>query len=555
MNLKPVIALTLLLQLITFSPSNAIIEPDPLITSKTLTPGFSPSQQDYTLRSCHNKSVSLAIKAASGSSVKLDGKQIKSSSIINVKPKADQILTLTITEKNKAEKNYYLRCLPNDFPKISIVKHDLGKDVNAQYLLATGNRPEVGSWEMNHKYYIILDAKGVPLWYMKAEGFPSIIEKTGDNNIITLASPEGLSPSYAARGNPGVVKSTLSGKYLSKTSLGELNPIDGHTVQQLSGDRLLLVTAPIKKNVDLSETFAQLTPLDVGGGGLEKCSLTNTTNANVVYPEINILDKKGKVIWNWKSFGNISDSESLIPALTNIDYKGGANCVVDIFHASHASLSKDGKTVVLTARFTSATYGIDLKSKKIIWKIGGTKTPNSLTIESDPLGKDGPKGHHGGDLNEQGELLIFDNRREVSEISRAVVYQLDLVNNKAIFKKSLLPVLNPCVKLSNVTTCNSFSMGNSVYTLDSNILVSWGFKPGNLSVATLYAKNYQPLLTIKNESMVHTTYQVTYLYDKERWDPRELRKGASSKNTIRASWQTSGKPNASQSDVAVGTIK
>lgn len=386
MTLKPVIALTLLLQLITFSPSNAITEPDALITSKTLAPGFAPSQQDYTLRNCHNKSVSLVITATSGTTVKLDGKPIKSSSI-NVLPKADQILTLTIKEKNKAEKNYYLRCLPNDFPKISIVKHNLGKDLNAQYLLATGNRPVVDSWEMDHKYYMILDAKGVPLWYMKAEGFPSIIEKTRDNNIITLASPEDLSPSYAARGNPGVVKSTLSGKFLSKTSLGESNPIDGHTVQQLSGDRLLLVTAPIKKNVDLSETFTQLTPLDVGGGGLEKCSLTNTTSVNVAYPEINILDKKGKIIWNWKSFGNISDSESLIPALTNIDYMGGVNCVVDIFHASHASLSKDGKTVVLTARFTSATYGIDIKSKKIIWKIGGTKTSNSLTIESDQIGR------------------------------------------------------------------------------------------------------------------------------------------------------------------------
>ena len=554
MHYKPVIAVILLAQLFATSSNATITETNTSITSKSLSPAFTPSQQDYTLRNCHNKSVSIAITVANDSIVKLAGKEIKTFPL-KIKTKADQILDITIIEKNKAEKKYYLRCLPDDFPKISIMKHNNTPTINAQYLLASGNRPVSGSWEMNNKYYLILDSAGVPLWYMRAEGFPAIIEKTSDNNIITLASPEGLSPSYAARDNPGVIKSTLSGKYLGKTSLGESNPIDGHTIQQLAGGKKLLVTAPITKNVDLSKTFTQLTPLDEGGGGLEKCSLTNTSSVSVAYPEINIVDSKGKILWNWKSIGNINNDESLIPALTNIDYMGGSNCVVDIFHASHASISKDGKTVVLTTRFASASYGIDLKSKKIIWKIGGTKTPNSLVIENDPLGKDGPKGHHGGDLNEQGELLLYDNRRELSEISRAVVYQLDLKHKKAYFKKSLTPVLNPCVKFNNLTTCNSFSMGNSVFTSDQNILVSWGFKPGNLSVATLYANNYQPLLTIKNESGVHTTYQVTYLTNQERWNPVELRKNASSKITIRASWQTIGKPVATQSDVAVGTIK
>jgi hypothetical protein len=408
---------------------------------------------------------------------------------------------------------------------------------------------------MDRKFYMILDQAGVPLWYIRAEGFPAIIKKADNNHIYTLASPDGINPSYAARGNPGIIKTSINGTFVSSQRLGSKNPIDGHSLELLKNGDKVLITVRLEKNVDLSKTFNQLTALDVAGGGIENCPLDVPSNATVAYPEIRIVDKTGKLKWYWDSKKYIKLNESLLPAVTNIDYTGKTNCIVDLFHATHAALSPDGKTMLLTTRFTSSTYGIDTKTKEILWKVGGTKTTKSLMIDKDPLDKEGPRGHHGGEIDNDNNLLLFDNRRELSEISRGVIYKLDFNNNKAVYQKALLPVQRPCVMLGEQNLCSSYSMGGADYTMDKNIIVSWGFKPGTPQIATLYDKNYSPILTIENNYKVHSTYKVTYLSKAERFSKNLLRKGASSTKTIKASWTPKSKSVTTNNDIAVGSIK
>lgn len=538
--------------LISTSPHLAVANTTFSIKATSLSPSFSQNQTDYTLRKCHQKKVSIKLEIPGNSNVTVDGEKVTQGAVMKTLKK-DQLVNITITEKN-IPRQYFIRCLPDDFPEISVIKHS-NTAPKSQYLLASGNRTNPKTWELVRKYYMILDESGVPLWYMKAEGFPAIIEKASNNSVYTLASPEGLNPSYAARGNPGIIATNLNGSYISALRQGEKTPIDGHSLKLLPNGSKLLITVRLEKNVDLSKTFNQLTALDVAGGGIKDCSLEATNSATVAYPEIRIVDKKGKTTWYWDSKGNIQNDESILPAVTNIDYTGKTNCIIDLFHASHVSLSEDGKTILLTTRFTSSTYGIDFNSKKILWKVGGTKTPYSLKIEKDPLDKEGPRGHHGGELNKENLLILFDNRREISQISRGVMYQLNLNDRKAEYKNALMPVQKPCTMLENDVICSSYSMGGASFTKDGYKLVSWGFKLNNPNVATLYDAKDKPVLTIQNTFGVHTTYKVSYLSEAERFDKNILRVNASSDKVIRASWKTTQKPVTNTSDVAVGTIK
>ena len=68
-------------------------------------------------------------------------------------------------------------------------------------------------------------------------------------------------------------------------------------------------------------------------------------------------------------------------------------------------------------------YRIDRTTGDIEWKLGGTTTPESLSLVNDPLG--GPVFMHDARLLPDGTITIFDNRKEATEPSRVTQYAID----------------------------------------------------------------------------------------------------------------------------------
>ena len=546
-----VTALFLTLLSLGTQPSIAATPLEPLrtLSAKNLYPNFTPEGSDYAIRQCENKSITFYFNLAKNAKLTVDGKATKTPKLVK-KLTVDQLVTFKAS-LGKISRTWYVRCLPLDFPKLTVKQHQ--KAPNALYMLSTGQRSNPSRWQIISPYYVILDQRGAPIWYMRGQGTPAIIDRTLEGNILTSAGPEGISPSYAARGEPAFVETNLNGTIVKEHATPYDDPIDGHSLQVLPNGNLLMLTVPIKSGVDLSKSFAQLVPMDVGGGGLEKCDVTNVENASVAYPAIRELSPTGEIIWSWDSWEHLNNSESIIPALTNIDFSGASNCVVDLFHGVTASQSPDGKTILLTARFASATWGIDKSSGLVKWKLGGTPTTKSLEIIGDPYGKYGPRGHHGGVLDSMGRLLLFDNRRDTSETARGVIYQIDTLTMKASYLFGLEPPQKPCTELDGEVICNSYSMGFGQYTANGGTLISWGYKPSNPNVATEYDRSGNPILSILNEG-VHNTY-MTLTTPYTTWPISKLRTSASSKRKIYPPWDSGLPSNTSPEDTAVSTIK
>jgi hypothetical protein len=527
------------------------VEPLSSIRVTGLYPNFTPAGEDYAVSNCANKTISLGVSATKGATVTIDGRAVKSGKA-TINTKADQIITVR-AKLGKITRNWFLRCLPDDFPKLRVEKHG-STPSKGYYAFSTGERVDMSKWQLRSQYYVILDERGAPIWYMRGKGVPGILDRAANGNILTTASPNGISPSFAARGPSAVVETTLDGQLVTKHTRGAQDPIDGHSLQVLPNGNLLVLTVPIIRGVDLSDDFAQLQPLDVGGGGVDKCDVTNVRSADVAYPAIREITPDGELVWSWNSWEHLDDGESIIPALTNISYTGGVECVVDLFHGVIASQSPDGKTIIFTARFASATWGIDKASGSVRWKIGGIPSPVSLSIENDPYGKYGPRGQHGGIIDDKGRLLVFDNRRANDEISRGLLYQIDENERTASYVRGFEPPIKPCQQGPEGKLCNALSMGGARHTPAGGTLVSWGYKPGNPNLATEFDAKGFPMFTIMNLSGYHNTYEVLRL-DRSAWPIAKLRKAASSLTVILPGWDSGLPDDASPEDTAVSTIK
>lgn len=497
-------------------------------------PAFTTFGQDYAVNGCSGKKVSVDVGLNPGAKLYLNGARA-SQRALNISMKADQVYELRAS-LGKIQRSWFIRCLPDDFPEVRVKQHQ--KPKGGYYLFSTGLRLDANRWAIKSAYYIIVDERGAPVWYMRATGFPGILDRAVNGNLLTTSAPGGLTVSYSARGEPAVVETTLRGKVVAEHDTNPDDLVDGHSFQVLPNGNLLLLTVPVLRNVDLSDDFAQLQPLDVAGGGLEGCDVTNVRSASVAYPAIREVTPSGEIVWSWNSWEHLDDAESIVPALTNISLTGGVDCVVDIFHANSISLSADGQTVLLTARFASATWGISRDTGLVRWKLGGIKTDKSLKISGDPYGEYGPRGHHGGVLDSNGRLLIFDNRRSPSEISRGVLYKIDTDRKQAVFERALIPPQQPCLNTDSEPICIAYSMGAAFFTPTGGTLVTWGYKPGNPNVATEFDRNGNPILSILNHSGIHNTYQVVRV-DPSSWTREELRRAASSKRSINPPWESS----------------
>ena len=82
--------------------------------------------------------------------------------------------------------------------------------------------------------------------------------------------------------------------------------------------------------------------------------------------------KTGKVLFTWRSMGNVGLSESVVqaPRKGSLDYW-------DYFHINSIDEDTDGN-LLISARLTDAVYKISKKTGRVIWRLGGKKSDFKL---------------------------------------------------------------------------------------------------------------------------------------------------------------------------------
>jgi len=221
-------------------------------------------------------------------------------------------------------------------------------------------------------------------------------------------------------------------------------------------------------------------------------------------PRIIKINYTGEVIWSYA----IDIKPDNFVSLSLYKNQPEADCVIDVNHPNHISTDESEKIISIGMRNNSIL--LIKKDKDIIGALGYTyknietdileerKKDNiyNFTYEGDPYG--GICSTHSGFINKN-QIIIYDNRCNSNESSRAVIYNLDYKKLIAKFEKSFLlsDNLNNCYK-SNVgkINCNSKNMGASRFVGNQYILINWGEVANSKAVLSIFNNKYQKILEI-----------------------------------------------------------
>jgi outer membrane protein assembly factor BamB len=122
-----------------------------------------------------------------------------------------------------------------------------------------------------------------------------------------------------------------------------------------------------------------------------------------------------------------------------------------------------GNTVLLSLRHTNAVYAIDRRTGAVLWKLGGTRTAESVTVDGADAGAL-LSGQHFARLSGNGILTVHDNGTTAGRPPRALRLRIDAAERTATLVEQFR---DPLVQTS--ACC-----GSAARLGDGRWVVSWG---------------------------------------------------------------------------------
>jgi arylsulfotransferase ASST len=384
----------------------------------SLFPSYAPSVHDYVVR-CNDGPVTVDAHASGVWRVSIADGPFRSGDFNKVVPLgAGRAFTVTARQVGRPELyRYHVRCLPNNFPTYSFTRSG---PASPEYFSVDGafNIP------FDRRYAIIFDNRGVPIWWYHVPSCGSRV--LGGGNVLWFDfSPR----QYEIHRLDGSLVRTL-------TPVGQ--QANNHDLQLLGNGDYLVGADVRQSHVDTSA---------YGG----------SSDATVINAELQQVSSGGDLVWDWKSQDHISLAETgrwWSWAINNGTFG------YDILHWN--SIEPAGDSVIASFRHLDAVYKIKKSTGSIVWKLGGTETPESLEVKQDP------RGHtfgaqHDARLLPDGTLTVFDNRSNLpNRVPRAVRYRIDENTGTATLLQS---ITDPDVPVSNC--CGSARrLGNGDWLID-----------------------------------------------------------------------------------------
>ena len=325
---------------------------------------------------------------------------------------------------------YWVRCLPHDFPPITVTRTDVAKP---GWYLTEDAFPSGGASPYGY-FMMILDERGVPVWYHRVPSSSMNLTRLSNGTLgwtplLGQGFGDGSTP------NGGVEIHALDGTLLrSIKSVGSFT--DHHDFLELPNGNIVVTTYVKRLNVDLSP---------IGGA----------MHVNVWDGHLQEIDPSGAVVWTWKSEDHIPLTDTTYPVV----FPGVDG--VDLVHINSVQLAPDGDLIV-SARHTDTVYKIRRDpAGTVVWKVGGNRSDVAFVGDPD----NGFGRQHDAELLADGHLRLFDNRTDLPSggVPRAVEYSLDFTAHTAtmVWQRSQTGV--------NV----SFGLG-AVRDLDGDQVITWG---------------------------------------------------------------------------------
>jgi hypothetical protein len=400
-----------------------------LTATATLFPAFSPDVHDYVVRCGTSQTVRFTTSVADGTTSVIDGAAAHSAAI-ELAP--DHAVTIDGSSRLGTEA-YHVRCLPPDFPTWTVT----GSGTPGEWYVAT---PSLSLGGPTSNYAAIFDSNGVPVWWSRDTVGPPI-------DATILPGPDVAYATFGAASGAFQVR-TLAGKLVRKIVSPD-GAIDVHELQfAANGDAVFLVYRP-KPGVDL-------TPFGGPAGG------------TILEGEVEEVSPAGKLVWSWSTDGlvDLSESQRWLGSIFDAPVKlVDGTLGYDFFHANAVAL--DGNTVLVSLRQTDGIYAIDRTTGTILWKLGGTPTPQSLTVLGDPLGDMPLGGQHDIRVLPDGTITLFDDGTFLDRAPRALRYRVDPATHTATLLE----------QVTDPTVTSSACCGSARRLTNGDWVISWGGDP------------------------------------------------------------------------------
>jgi hypothetical protein len=393
---------------------------------------------------------------------------------------SQQTLSVSVTEnqavvavatRDTAVTEYWVRCLPHDFPALQWTPHAAaGTPAPGYYLLGTA-QPTSGCYAM------VLDDDGVPVWYL-----PSQTASDGWCVFDVDSVVSGAVSFYASSDVPEDFEIHELSPLATTTIASDGLMVGRHELRLLANGDYLVTSCP-KETVDL--TGLQLPAAD---GGVETLSGPQT----IMTCNLLELAPDGSAVWQWKGTDHLDAvKESVAPTLI----QDGSGMVVDPFHCNSIDVDQTNGNLLVSSRRMDSVFYVEKSTGTILWKMGGTaynKDRARYVSVADPfvlqhdarLQPDWSPRCNGG----TGHISVFDDETGEARPARAVVYGVVVgsadggvsdggeCGDGGLLEGGIAGTAT--VAWQYATTSPSLSMGSFRILPDGSRVIGWGLIQG-----------------------------------------------------------------------------
>jgi hypothetical protein len=424
--------------------TTSLLTPPPTLAALSiaelpLVPAFSPSVHDYVVR-CAAGANGLTVTATpSGDASASMVQPVAGGASAALRVLEDQAIVVQVENPFGATDQYWVRCLPHDFPSLAV--GGAGSAAPGYYLLGNawlGSDGDAG-------FAMVLDARGTPVWYRRVSGSPGWVSSPAKNAIAyspILGPYYGVDPAGAF-----TILQLDTGTSTQVKAVG--SALDHHELTPLANGDSLVLSYALTSGVDLSAR-----------------GITATTT--IADCEVQEIAPDGSLVWNWlasEHFDAAVESNDLLISTVN-----GAP-VIDPFHCNSIDPAPSGDLLV-SSRHMDAVFMISRATGKVLWKLGGVPSNKDgaqiVTLVGDAEGAFFHQ--HDARVLADGTITLFDNHTTAVAPARGMELTLDLATSSAT------------TRWQYAASASSYAMGSYRRTADGSHMIGWGML-GNSKLA------------------------------------------------------------------------
>jgi hypothetical protein len=291
---------------------------------------------------------------------------------------------------------------------------------------------------------VFFDNHGVPVWWYHPAGVLPIDAKLLSDDSVAFA--EWSLSSFNA--NPALKYQIrrLDGSLVRTLQTVDV-PTDFHELQELPNGNYVLVAYKPREHVDLS-------------------AYGKSSDSTVLDAEIQEISPSGQLVWSWNSKDHIDLDETgrWWSSLNPVSLPDGRQA---FDHTHINAVEPDGNGLLVSLRHTDAIYRISGADGHVEWKLGGTDTPESLTVADDRAPPATLGGQHDVRRLSDGTVSVFDNGTGLGRPPRAARYSIDTGAGTATRLESV----------ADTDIATSGCCGGARKLDSSGWLLAWGGQP------------------------------------------------------------------------------